>query len=313
MSALTGLTVGTPDNSYKGLLHFSQNGIITGTLRDIQDGDGNNTGLKLSTTTAEYTGIFAFAGNGVSNSAVTIGDSITDDEGVRLAIVNQDVIGSYSKSSIILMSGNGTQSTSIYNSMTSQSSYGIVRGLTIRANNTNGRFAISLGQAYLGSGSVTWAIMQDSAIEHHAIDSTSNYLTQSIDSNSNVVWAISGGTVPTITFNSPFVARVRPRTLVQNAPSATPSINSDIVDFQAFTGITNAITSLTTNLTGTPTEAQKLWLAFTDNGTARAITWGASFENGSATLPTTTVISTRLDVGFIWNTVTSKWRCVAQG
>jgi hypothetical protein len=27
-------------------------------------------------------------------------------------------------------------------------------------------------------------------------------------------------------------------------------------------------------------------------------------------LPTTTVISTRLDVAFIWNESTSKWRCV---
>jgi hypothetical protein len=27
-------------------------------------------------------------------------------------------------------------------------------------------------------------------------------------------------------------------------------------------------------------------------------------------LPTTTVISTRLDVAFIWNEATSKWRCV---
>jgi hypothetical protein len=28
-------------------------------------------------------------------------------------------------------------------------------------------------------------------------------------------------------------------------------------------------------------------------------------------LPTTTVISTRLDVAFTWNVATSKWRCIA--
>jgi hypothetical protein len=28
-------------------------------------------------------------------------------------------------------------------------------------------------------------------------------------------------------------------------------------------------------------------------------------------LPTTTVISTRLDVMFAWNSATSKWRCIA--
>lgn len=94
--------------------------------------------------------------------------------------------------------------------------------------------------------------------------------------------------------------------------SATPTINVDNVDFYSITALATAITSFTTNLSGTPTEAQTLWIAITDNGTARAITWGSSFESsGNVTLPTTTVISTRLDVGFVWNSVSSKWRCVA--
>lgn len=93
---------------------------------------------------------------------------------------------------------------------------------------------------------------------------------------------------------------------------ATPTINTDNVDYYSITAQTAAITSFTTNLSGTPTDAQTLWISITDNGTARAITWGASFESsGNVILPTTTVISTRLDVGFVWNTVTSKWRCVA--
>lgn len=94
--------------------------------------------------------------------------------------------------------------------------------------------------------------------------------------------------------------------------SATPTINTDNVDMYLITALAAAITSFTTNLSGTPTEGQTLWIAITDNGTARAITWGASFEaSGNVALPTTTVISTRLDVGFVWNSVTSKWRCIA--
>lgn len=96
------------------------------------------------------------------------------------------------------------------------------------------------------------------------------------------------------------------------ASSATPTINTDNVDNFDITALAAAITSMTTNLSGTPTTDQTFWLSITDNGTARAITWGASFESsGTIALPTTTVISTRLDVGFVWNTVTSKWRCVA--
>lgn len=94
--------------------------------------------------------------------------------------------------------------------------------------------------------------------------------------------------------------------------SATPSINTDAVDVAHIVGLAQAITSMTTNLTGTPIQGDTLRVDITDNGTARAITWGASFEaSGTVALPTTTVVNVRLDVGFMWNTVTSKWRCVA--
>ena len=94
------------------------------------------------------------------------------------------------------------------------------------------------------------------------------------------------------------------------ASSATPTINSDNVDYYSITALAAAITSFTTNLSGTPTIGQTLWISIKDNGTARAITWGASFEASTIALPTTTVISTRLDVAFIWNEATSVWRCV---
>lgn len=92
--------------------------------------------------------------------------------------------------------------------------------------------------------------------------------------------------------------------------SATPIINTDITDVAHITGLAQAITSMTTNLTGTPVEGDELRIDITDNGTGRAITWGASFEASTVALPTTTVASTRLDVKFVWNSVTSKWRCV---
>lgn len=94
--------------------------------------------------------------------------------------------------------------------------------------------------------------------------------------------------------------------------SATPTINTDVTDVAHITGLAQAITSFTTNLTGAPVEGDALRIDITDNGTARTIAWGSSFESsGGATLPTTTVLGVRLDVGFVWNTVTSKWRCIA--
>jgi hypothetical protein len=114
------------------------------------------------------------------------------------------------------------------------------------------------------------------------------------------------GTTDTQTLSN---KRVSPRAST-TASSATPTINTDNTDIFGLTAQAVDITSFTTNLSGTPTNGQKLWIYIVGTA-ARAITWGASFESSTATLPTTTVTTNRLDVGFVWNVATSKWRCVA--
>lgn len=93
--------------------------------------------------------------------------------------------------------------------------------------------------------------------------------------------------------------------------SATPTINTDICDAVTITALATAITSMTTNLSGTPVNFQKLTFRILDDGTGRAITWGAKFVARGVALPTTTVANKLLTVGFIYNTVTSTWGCVA--
>jgi len=105
-------------------------------------------------------------------------------------------------------------------------------------------------------------------------------------------------------------ARIKPRT-GSTTSSATPTINTDDVEYYELTAQAADITSFTTNLSGTPVKGQNLWISITGTA-ARAITWGASFEASTVALPTTTVTTNRLDVGFKWNNVTSKWRCVAK-
>jgi hypothetical protein len=111
----------------------------------------------------------------------------------------------------------------------------------------------------------------------------------------------------TMTFTN---KRITPR-VTSEASSATPTINTDNSDAHSITALAADITSFTTNLSGTPTNFQKLIIRIKDNGTARTIAWGASFESKGVVLPTTTVISKVLTVGFIYDTVTSKWGCVA--
>lgn len=120
--------------------------------------------------------------------------------------------------------------------------------------------------------------------------------------------ATLGTTSSTQTFTN---KRVTPRA-VTTASSATPAIDTDVTDVYGLTALAVNVTSFTTSLTGTPTDGQKLWIYIVGTA-ARTLAWGASFEAGAVALPTTTVTTTRLDVGFIWNAATSKWRCMAAG
>lgn len=105
--------------------------------------------------------------------------------------------------------------------------------------------------------------------------------------------------------------RITPRVTAITSNFATPTINTDNCDFVDISGISTAITSMTTNLSGTPTNGQKLIVRLKDDGTGRAITWGASFASKGGTLPTTTVASKMTTVGLIYNTASSLWGCVA--
>jgi len=125
--------------------------------------------------------------------------------------------------------------------------------------------------------------------------------------NSGSFGGITNITVPT----SQTAARVLPRVVTYTSNGATPAINTDLTDVFIITGQSTNITSFTTNLTGTPSNGQKLWISVT--GTAAvSLAFGASFEpSGTVPLPTTTQGTVRLDIGFVWNAATSAWRCIA--
>lgn len=137
---------------------------------------------------------------------------------------------------------------------------------------------------------------------------TKGWFTDIESTNPPTVW---GTAMPTATSTTTFTnKRVTPR-VGTVASSATPTINTDNVDMFTITALAAAITSFTTNLSGTPTTGQKLIIRIKDNGTARAIAWWASFASRGQTLPTTTVLSKTLYVGLIWNEVATVWDCIA--
>lgn len=134
--------------------------------------------------------------------------------------------------------------------------------------------------------------------------------TITVGGNTNTFQAVADTVVYRATTDTLTNKRITRRTTTVTQ-SATPTINSDNMDVASITSLAQAITSMTTNLTGTPVQNDFLEIQITDNGTARAITWGTSFSNGGlVNLPTTTVLSTKLRVLLEWD-ATSKWTCVA--
>lgn len=126
------------------------------------------------------------------------------------------------------------------------------------------------------------------------------------------VLAVEGVVIPSISSTNTLTnKRVTPRVNADTSNSATPTNNTDNFDITVITGQTNNITSMTTNLSGTPTNGQMWRIALTAASGTPTVTWGSSFEDSTVTAPTA-LSTTRVDVGFVWNAATSKWRCVAK-
>jgi len=89
---------------------------------------------------------------------------------------------------------------------------------------------------------------------------------------------------------------------VTSSATVTPVSTNDIVTITA-----QAVGLTLANPTGTFVEGQALMIRIKDNGTARAITFGADYRAIGITLPTTTVISKTMYLGIIYNSTDGKW------
>lgn len=96
--------------------------------------------------------------------------------------------------------------------------------------------------------------------------------------------------------------RITPRAGTAAGPGGTPTLNTDLYDIYTYTALAAAITSMTTNLSGTPTIGQRLLLGFKDNGSPRTIAWGTSYvASGNAPLLATTVTSKQHWCALMWD------------
>ena len=153
----------------------------------------------------------------------------------------------------------------------------------------------------------------------HAANVVTTTATQTL-TNKTITSLVNSGAITIPTGTDTLVGKSTTDTLTNKritkrvttiTSSSAPTINTDNCDVVTITAQAEAISSMTTNLSGTPTNFQTLVIRIKDDGTARAITWGAKFVAKGVALPTTTVISKLLTVGFIYDTVLATWGCVA--
>jgi len=99
-------------------------------------------------------------------------------------------------------------------------------------------------------------------------------------------------------------------TTIASSATPTPAIASRRTDY-AITALAEAATFGAP--TGSPINGYSLLIRIKDNATARALGWNAIYRIIGTTLPTTTVISKTLYLGFIYNSTDTKWDCLATG
>jgi hypothetical protein len=189
------------------------------------------------------------------------------------------------------------------------------KGLITAASNTTITPAVG-SITGLGTGIATWLATPSSANLAAAVtdETGTGALVFGTSPDFTTGATIGSVAIPTISSTNTLTnKRITKRVVTVNAPGATPTTNTDNCDIAEFTGLATAITSMTTNISGTPVNGDLMEYMFLDNGTARAIAWGSSFADGGIfALPTTTVISVMLRVLVQYQTTASlnKWVCV---
>jgi len=119
-------------------------------------------------------------------------------------------------------------------------------------------------------------------------------------------------TIPTISSTSTLTnKRINPRLVTAASYTTNTGTSLDVATCDQFEITAQAGALLFNNPSGTPLGGQKLIIRIKDNGTARALTWDTQFRAMGNALPSTTVLSKTLYMGFIYNATDTKWDLVA--
>jgi hypothetical protein len=275
--------------------------------------DLTNTPTIPTTVTVNGTSITLNSSGTITAAAGTLTGTTLNSTVVTSSLTSVGTLGS-----LTVQGGSGTYYAARFKGSTGGDQFSI--GLSSTAGYGAGNDVLnSAGTAYapytISASTMTFKTGSSVPATSFSIDSSGN-----VTFNNTVSGSISGNaatatklatarTINGVSFDGSANITIKPRVSTP-AVAGTYAIDTDSFDMVVITGQNVNITDVTT--TGTPTNGQKLWFSVTGTA-ARTISFNATnFEASTVALPTTTVTTNRLDVGFVWNAVTSKWRCVAQ-
>lgn len=278
-------------------LLYSALGALTG-LTQIQPTSSILAGTTTSTSTTAAAGLLFGASTAqyqISNGGIT--QTITANNNFNAVLIRQCTLTEAASGTHPLISSVAVRSPIINNGS---------------ATTTNG-VTVYIEGAPTGTASPTnvYAVWVDDGVVR--IDGTielGDASDTTLSRSAAGVLAVEGVAVPTISSTSTLTnKRIDPRVVSATSYTTSTTIDSDVTDMYVITAQAGAL--LFNNPSGTPVQGQKLIIRIKDNGTARVLTYGSEFRGISQTLPSTTVISKTLYMGFIRNSTDTKWDLIA--
>ena len=173
--------------------------------------------------------------------------------------------------------------------------------------NVTGVPAAAILAGSFGAGAyVISTSLQTATIElGHATDTTLARVSAGVIS-------VEGITIPTISSTDTITnKRIEPRIVSAASYTTDTGTSLSVATADIFVITAQAGALLFNNPGGTPVQGQKLVIRIKDNATARALTWGTEFRAMGTALPSTTVLSKTLYLGFFYNSTDVKWDLVA--
>lgn len=109
--------------------------------------------------------------------------------------------------------------------------------------------------------------------------------------------------------NSAWVDLMMDMRVEQITSASAHTVDTDSYDALDITALAATINSI--DVSGTPHNFQKLIIRIKDNGGSQSIYWSSTFASRGAVLPSASVAGKIMTLGFLYNSNTSTFDCVA--